>query len=181
MEFIGPILAKLHSMPPMGAPAAVGASGARRTPSWTRGWGKIVQWSMKAWSRKPRRGDLLMHVGVANPRRWENVPGIPGACTNRNFTYLARGPCHNELGHHWLRRWLVACSSQTSTRTNANGPLETDKLTWNLNQNAILLFQEIYYRPEMATTFSSLCVNLYGINIRHKYSNVYWSRLMMRF
>ena len=23
----------------------------------------------------------------------ENVPGIPGACTTRNFTYLARGPC----------------------------------------------------------------------------------------
>ena len=22
----------------------------------------------------------------------ENVPGIPGACTTRNFTYLARGP-----------------------------------------------------------------------------------------
>ena len=23
----------------------------------------------------------------------ENVPGIPGACATRNFTYLARGPC----------------------------------------------------------------------------------------
>ena len=23
----------------------------------------------------------------------ENVPSIPGACPNRNFTYLARGPC----------------------------------------------------------------------------------------
>ena len=23
----------------------------------------------------------------------KNVPGIPGACTTRNFTYLARGPC----------------------------------------------------------------------------------------
>ena len=28
----------------------------------------------------------------------ENVPGIPGSCATRNFTYLARGP------------WLVACS-----------------------------------------------------------------------
>ena len=23
----------------------------------------------------------------------ENVPSVPGTCTNRNFTYLARGPC----------------------------------------------------------------------------------------
>ena len=30
----------------------------------------------------------------------ENVPGIPGACATRNFTYLARGPC-----------WLLRCKS----------------------------------------------------------------------
>ena len=34
----------------------------------------------------------------------ENVPGIPGACATRNFTYLARGPlphiCVSELGQH---------------------------------------------------------------------------------
>ena len=45
-------------MQPTSAPAGVGASGAWRTPRWARGWGKIVQWSMKAWSRKLRRGDL---------------------------------------------------------------------------------------------------------------------------
>ena len=27
----------------------------------------------------------------------ENVPGIPGACATRNFTYMARGPCHHQL------------------------------------------------------------------------------------
>ena len=28
--------------------------------------------------------------------RWgENVPGIPGACATRNFTYLVRGPWYN--------------------------------------------------------------------------------------
>ena len=33
-------------------------------------------------------------------RRWRgNVPGIPGACATRNFTYLARGP--------WDGEWLV--------------------------------------------------------------------------
>ena len=28
----------------------------------------------------------------------DNIPGIPGACTNGNFTYLVRGP--------WARKWL---------------------------------------------------------------------------
>ena len=36
-----------------------------------------VSWCMSGWLT---RGD------------GENVPGIPGACTTRNFTYLARGP-----------------------------------------------------------------------------------------
>ena len=27
----------------------------------------------------------------------KNVPGIPGACAIRNFTYLARGPCRARL------------------------------------------------------------------------------------
>ena len=36
----------------------------------------------------------VMHVGIANPQWRENIRGIPGACHTRNFTYLARGPCH---------------------------------------------------------------------------------------
>ena len=35
-----------------------------------------------------------------------NVPGIPGACATHNFTYLARGPCHN-----FNRSWNYACLS----------------------------------------------------------------------
>ena len=31
-------------------------------------------------------------LGSLNPRRGESVPGIPGACATRNFTYLIRGP-----------------------------------------------------------------------------------------
>ena len=30
-------------------------------------------------------------------RWWGNVPGIPGACTTRNFTYLAKSPFNWEL------------------------------------------------------------------------------------
>ena len=54
-------------MPPTREPAAVGDSGVRRTPCWARRWGKIVQWSMKAWSRKPRRGDLPMGSNYSRP------------------------------------------------------------------------------------------------------------------
>ena len=32
----------------------------------------------------------------------ENVPGIPGACTTRNFTYLAWGLWHGMLGYYIL-------------------------------------------------------------------------------
>ena len=34
----------------------------------------------------------------------ENVPGIPGACTTRNFTHLARGPYHSaSTNRFWWR------------------------------------------------------------------------------
>ena len=55
--------------------------------------------------RKPLVSDPGMHHGTcATHVPWsmsgsltrgggENVPGIPGACATRNFTYLVRGPC----------------------------------------------------------------------------------------
>ena len=39
----------------------------------------------------------VVHVGIANPRRRKNVPGIPGACTTCNSAYLVRGPCHGVI------------------------------------------------------------------------------------
>ena len=59
-------------------------------------------------SRHVRDARAVMHAGIANSRfpfnsaAGENVPGIPGACATRNFTYLVRGP--------WCGRLLV-CSS----------------------------------------------------------------------
>ena len=50
-------------------------------------------------SRHVRDGRAVMHARIANSRfllnsaAGENVPGIPGACATRNFTYLVRGPC----------------------------------------------------------------------------------------
>ena len=43
-------------------------------------------------SRHARHARAVMHVEIANPRWWENVPGIPGAYAICNFTYLARAP-----------------------------------------------------------------------------------------
>ena len=55
--------------------------------------------------RKPLVSDPGMHhstcvthvpwcmSGLLTGRGGENVPGIPGACANHNFTYLVRGPC----------------------------------------------------------------------------------------
>ena len=63
--------------------------------------------------RKPLVSDPDMHHGsCATHVPWcmsgsltcgggENVPGIPGACATRNFTYLVRGP-RNDLGPTFL-------------------------------------------------------------------------------
>ena len=51
--------------------------------------------------RKPLVSDPGMHhmpwcmLGSRTHGAGENVPGIPGACASRNFTYLARDPCHD--------------------------------------------------------------------------------------
>ena len=44
----------------------------------------------------------------------ENVPGIPGACPNRNFAYLVRGP--------WLWRWWTIT-------------ITTLKMGWNISRD----------------------------------------------
>ena len=38
----------------------------------------------------------------------ENVPGIPGACATRNFTYLASGPCNEKLNAFMVNNTLLA-------------------------------------------------------------------------
>ena len=49
-------------------------------------------------SRHVRHARGVMHAGIANKQfllklvARENVPGIPGTCASRNFTYLVRGP-----------------------------------------------------------------------------------------
>ena len=46
-----------------------------------------------------------MYAGVAvsfEVGGGENVPGIPGACATRNFTYLVRGQWINDLSHSFI-------------------------------------------------------------------------------
>ena len=88
-------------------------------------------------------GTCVMHMpwcmsGSLTRGGGENVPGIPGACATRNFTYLARGPCywlHNgalllcvehrelfrcQLRRHWQQRrlsfWQSAVNSDYKIR-----------------------------------------------------------------
>ena len=42
-----------------------------------------------------------MDIGIANPRWRGNVPGIPGACATRNFTYLTRGSWDSYHHYAW--------------------------------------------------------------------------------
>ena len=66
----------------------------------------------------------VMHVGGVNkqfplkPVAWKNVPDIPGACANHNFTYLVRRPCcratlfmRDAHNMHWPSL-LLQCPSQ---------------------------------------------------------------------
>ena len=57
----------------------------------------------------------------------ENVPGMPGTCTTRNFTYLVRGPYHaialDYLGHshNTSMNVFVFTSSSGCRRNNGHG------------------------------------------------------------
>ena len=69
--------------------------------------------------RKPLVSDPGMHHGTCvthvpwcmsgslNPGGRENVPGIPGACTTRNFMYLVRDPYNNTM--LWHRKAIKLC------------------------------------------------------------------------
>ena len=61
----------------------------------------------------------------------ENVPGIPGVCTTRNFMHLVRGPCVvSELRHHH--------SGEAITQINDN--LRVQHTYWFLNHFFFLKF-----------------------------------------
>ena len=119
--------------------------------------------------RKPLNSDPGMHHGTCVTHvPWcmpeslihlgrENIPGIPGACATRNFTYLARGlykwfvckyglphrvwVLHTRVskpGHHWFTKWLVITCLAPShyvehCRLIVYGLLETSKFEVKYN------------------------------------------------
>ena len=69
-------------------------------------------------SRHVRDARAVMHVGIANYRfplksvAWENIPGIPDACTTRKFTYLERGP--------WVVIWIYCTKRNKQCMDSVN-------------------------------------------------------------
>ena len=61
----------------------------------------------------------VMHIGIANEQWWEYVPGIPGACATRNFTYLARRPCSGltRYIHVFSTSFHISCLIKHHTNT----------------------------------------------------------------
>ena len=73
---------------------------------------EIASYRFRHASRHVRDARAVMHVGIDNPRWLGNVPGIPGACATRNFTYLARGPLLRDdesckWKHVYIHNYLV--------------------------------------------------------------------------
>ena len=112
--------------------------------------------------RKPLGSDPGMHHGTCGTHvPWcmsgsltrcggENVPGIPGACATRDFTYLVRGP--------WLVKWVTLTSSlQWPGRCSAPSPCHKQcyyfaHRTWSRNLGGIrknilwFLFKKMYLK-----------------------------------
>ena len=74
-------------------PVAPGIPGTLSTPSTSK---ETASKRSRHASRHVRDARAMMHVGITSLRWRGNVPGIPGACATRNFTYLSRGPLHNK-------------------------------------------------------------------------------------
>ena len=68
-----------------------------------------LQWKPPVNDPGMHHGTCVTHVPWCMPGSLtcagrENVPGIPGACATRNFTYLIRSPLHNRC---WSRSKVV--------------------------------------------------------------------------
>ena len=84
-----------------------------------------------------RDARAVMHAGIANSRfplnsaAGGNVPGIPGACATRDFTYLVRGPCSNPEWNALNRSVHNHNNTQQSTIGVHNSRDHDDVIKWN--------------------------------------------------
>ena len=74
--------------------------------SLTQFWYSLIPCGMYHIFGKRWVSDPDMHFGTFGVGGRENIPGIPGACATRNFTYLVRGPLNARcwLKHSWFAR-----------------------------------------------------------------------------
>ena len=102
----------------------------------------------ECWERFPRhrlQSKSLMHHGTCVTHvtwcmSWsltrgggENVPGIPGACATRNFTYLIRGPCTEmtDFGsRHTLEVYISTASFMEMRWVWAKSPIKAILFNW---------------------------------------------------
>ena len=95
--------------------------------------------------RKPLISDPGMHHGTCVPHMpccmsWsltpsgrENAPGIPGACTTRNFTYLTRGPWYQDGNPNNGCRATRHLAKIQSTKTQQ----PTNSLQWDIHVSVL--------------------------------------------
>ena len=133
--------------------------------------------------RKPLVSDPCMHhgtcvthvpwcmSGILTPGGGENVPGIPGACTTRNFTYLARGPWSRTMctvsnflwipvpcGHKWYHNlnevgYNFICRSEDSIGNVGRNFL--DEHIW-----LAVFDKDVEYRNNFRRQMLSTCRNI---------------------
>ena len=127
-------------------------------------WGCRERFPRYRLQRKPPVSDPGMHHGITHVP-WcmpgsltrgggENVPGIPGACTTRNFAYLARGPWDG---------WYVFVSNNTDKTThNFNeGSVGHDlRNNWKSVYVCVCVYHEMIYELSRGTVYVSTRVSL---------------------
>ena len=100
--------------------------------------------------------------------------------------------CVVELGHHWFKIWLVACSAPSHYLNqcwNIVNRTSRNKFQWKLNQNSNIFIQEIAFenvvctmasifsRPQWVKSITYADVVLSTFDLRCKYPHIsckYW-------
>ena len=99
-------------------------------------------------------GTCVTHVPWCIPGSLTNVPGIPGACATRNFTYLVRGPWEG------ARIVLPAVATKRHTPLQPKVVLQYSIL-WNKSNSTILATALFFFlshsRKSISTNFQSEC------------------------
>ena len=114
-------------------------------------------------------GTCVTHVprcisGSLTPDGRENVPGIPGACTTRKFTYLTRGPWH-------LYKLMVVWYTIKHNRWSVRG--------WIISWHRFCFSLNNYFLKETSTVHSG-CILITNHKLSGWWHNQYFQNILMR-